>query len=158
MGTIYIDAESAAIANRIKVILNPLVVKQYYIEIPDGFTRPSIYFERSRSISNVFSNTKYQKAQTMAIKVFDKRQPDFDSWEKAKIIEDSISENRMIIQMIDTSGDLIDNYIKINQIEVRKITQNSTNITFSWNSQYKYKIDIATLLQNITVNTEVLES
>lgn len=153
--SIYIDAEVAAIAKRILTLFP--TIKQYYLEIPEGFTRPSIYFERPSEIGSVFSNTMYRNTHSLQIKVFDKKKEIFDGWEAAGVINDDIIKKRHLVQMIDNIGDPIDNYIRILSFERREITENSFNVIVKWNSLFKYEVDAATLMQNITVNADLKE-
>ena len=155
MAIIYIDAEVAAIARRIKLLFPN--VQQYYTEIPEGFVRPSIYFPKPTNVSSVFSNTRYKKNHTLQVKFFDAKKSDFDAWAAVRTSEDDIMKKRHLIQMIDTNGDLIDNFIRILSIEPRENTENSVNFVLKWNSLYDYEIDIADLMQNLEVNIKVKE-
>lgn len=152
---IYIDAEVAAIATRIKELYP--TIKQYYTDIPDDFKRPSFFFERPRVLGEVFNNKKYKKMYNISIKIFDDDKNAVDSWELAREVADNILFNRHSVQMVDTDMNKINNFLRILDTETREITDNSTNLSLKWNSLYNYKVDVGTLMEEIKVTSTVKE-
>ena len=117
----------------------------------------SFYFEAPRIIGNVLNNTKYKKAYTLSIKIFDKNKIDFDSFGVAHEIGDNILFNRHLIQMISatTPYPFIDKFIRILSIEPREITDNTSNLTLRWNSIYNYNVIPSTTLEEMEVSADL---
>ncbi|MGH0052964.1 MAG: phage tail terminator family protein [Sphaerochaetaceae bacterium] len=157
MSDIYIQAEVAAIAYRVKQLFG--TIPQKYDFVPEDFVRPAIYFEPLRSTGSVFSNKKYRKAHTLSIKIFQADEAEANRYAAsvAEAIHCDIMDNRHLVRMIDNDGNLINNYIRILTVETRPMTNTAHTVVMTWNSLYDYTIPAADLMAILDVTTELEE-
>lgn len=156
---IYLDAEVAAIAKRV-LTLYPLV-KQYYTNLPEKFARPSVYFPVPINQASVFNNTRYKRNYSMSVKFFDDvvhgAKFENKALERARAVECDIMENRHLVQMVDSVGDFIDNYIRIKDIDIRETETGVVTMTFTWSSHYLYKVAAGDLMATLDVTATLKE-
>lgn len=157
--SIYINLEVIAIAKRVKELLPN--IQQYYINIPSGFKRPSVYFPTPTTRNSNLYLKSNQSEYTLSVKVFGKEVNsasfENDSMRMADSILYDIMNNRRLVQMVDQTGSKVDNYIRILRAETRENGPYAAVLSLSWKSEYNYIVADAELMQNLDLDVNFEE-
>lgn len=116
--------------------MEPLGVKPYFEELPDGFATPSVYFPPPEVDGNQFSVSTYENLFTVFIKIFDRTS--MESYNLASKIVKSIQSRRKRIPLYDEDGKLTGKNFRIIKLNARNIDAGVTQIQISWKTHFAY--------------------
>lgn len=127
-----LEQEIAALVH----FLEPLNLKHYFGELPDGFAIPSVYFPPPEVDGDQFSVSTYENLFTVYIKVFGRTS--MDSFNIASKIVKSIQSRKKRIPLYDEKGKLTGKNFLIIKLNARNIDAGVTQIHISWKTHIAY--------------------
>lgn len=127
-----LEQEIAALVH----FMEPMGVKPYFGELPDGFATPSVYFPPPELDGNPFSVSTYENLFTVFIKVFERTS--MESYDLASKIVKSIQSRRKRIPLYDEDGKLTGKNFRIIKLNARNIDAGVTQIQISWKTHTAY--------------------
>lgn len=155
VGGVKMEREVAALS----VFIKPIIKKQYFGEVPNGFATPSIYFPVPEVASDEHSFSSYKNSYTIYAKVYGKNST--ESYDYASKIVEKVQSLRKLIPLYDINGEAIGKDFRLIECNAKNIDVGVTQIEFTWNV-YKdyYKPDVesaATVIINGLPTSEVKE-
>lgn len=109
-------------------------INLYYEEVPKDFKEPSLYFPTPIVSSNNFSLESFQNSFMWFIKIFDKTT--LKVQETAMEITNNLAGQRYLIPIYNADGAKTNRYIRINNVNLRKIDMGVIQIELEFNLAY----------------------
>lgn len=106
----------------------------YFEEVPKDFKEPSIYFPTPFMTSKNFTTHSFQNSYTWLIKLFDKATSEAQN--TAMQLVNKLADNRYFIPIFSYDNVLTGRYVKIKNIEFRKIDMGVIQIEIKFNLAY----------------------
>lgn len=122
-------------------------MKDYTRQLPQDFVRPSMYFPAPTTNLTPDFIGGYKHSAIINIKFFDVQT--VDAVESAQTIADSISNNMLLVPMLNFDGTRGQGYVRIESVDVRAVDQGIGQLSIRWCSLYKYTEQTYTLVQHI---------
>lgn len=127
-----LEQEIAALVH----FLEPLHLKLYFGELPQGFAIPSAYFPPPEVEGGQFSVSTYENVFTVFVKVFDRTS--LESYDMASRIVKAIQSRRKLIPLYDEEGKLTGKNFRIIELGAKNIDAGITQVHMSWKTHAAY--------------------
>ncbi len=127
-----LETEIAALVR----FMDPLNLKTYFKELPEGFATPSVYFPPPEVSSGTHSLSAYSNVFSLFMKVFGKNSA--ESYYYASQIEKSILGRRSSIPLYDKDGKPAGKSFRIDKVGIKNIDTGVTQVTLNWKTLTAY--------------------
>ncbi|MED4715342.1 phage tail terminator family protein [Bacillus badius] len=129
--------------------------KIYTKEVPESFVVPSMYFPPPFTFNNNDTLATFAKTYNLSVKLFhkDSQQANFE----AERIADIVNSKKGLIPLVDKTGAVTGEYVRISRIENRIADSGVAIIQVTWDSRYFYEKEDHNPLENIEMDSGVKE-
>lgn len=127
-----LETEIAALVR----FMDPLNLKTYFKELPEGFATPSVYFPPPEVSSGTHYLSAYSNVFSLFMKVFGKNSA--ESYYYASQIEKSILGRRSRIPLYDKDGKPAGKSFRIDKVGIKNIDTGVTQVTLNWKTLTAY--------------------
>lgn len=133
-----LEQEIAALVH----FMEPLNLKHYFGELPDGFATPSVYFPPPEVDGAEHSLSTYENDFSLYIKIFDKSS--MDSYSIASNLVNAIQKRRKRIPLYDEEGNLTGKNFRVTRLNAKIIDVGVTQVYLGWKTLSAYEADTYT--------------
>ncbi|WP_203363082.1 phage portal protein [Bacillus sp. REN10] len=127
--------------------------KVYTKEVPEKFTVPSMYFPPPFALNSNDTLSTFLKTYSLPVKLFHEDSQQANN--EAERIADVVNSKKGLIPLVDKTGAVTGEYVRISRIENRIADSGVAIIQVTWDSRYFYEKEEYTPLQNIGVDSGV---
>ncbi|MEK4030697.1 phage portal protein [Pseudobacillus sp. FSL P4-0506] len=127
--------------------------KVYTKEVPESFAVPSMYFPPPFALNGNDTLSTFLKTYSLPVKLFHEDSQQANN--EAERIADAVNSKKGLIPLVDKTGAVTGEYVRINRAETRIADTGVAIIHLTWDSRYFYEKEEYTPLQNIGVDSGV---
>lgn len=143
-----LEKEAASIAEFVTKAAGK--VKPYYCNIPENFAVPSVYFPKPDVTSGNDTFSTYSAEYTIFINFFHSSTE--LAYELALPVLHKINAARRLIPLINETGENTGKYVRIKNVELKKVDECAYQMQIDWTCRLPYDRDEAQLVQNFYLN------